>query len=34
LLGRTLGEMIREELIELHQRELKVLDRGALEALV
>ncbi len=33
-LARTLGEMIREGMISLYRRELKVLDRSKLEALV
>ena len=33
-LARTLGDMIREELISLYKRELKVLDRGKLESLI
>lgn len=33
-LARTLGDMIREELITLYKRELKVLDRGKLESMI
>lgn len=33
-LARTLGDMIREELISIYKRELKVLDRGKLESLI
>jgi len=33
-LARTLGEMIREGMISLYKRELKVLDRSKLEGLV
>ncbi len=33
-LARTLGDMIKEELISLYKRELKVLDRGKLESLI
>lgn len=33
-LARTLGGMIREELISLYKRELKVLDRSKLESLI
>ena len=33
-LARTLGDMIREELISIYKRELRVLDRGKLESLI
>ena len=33
-LARTLGDMMREELITLYKRELKVLDRGKLESMI
>ncbi|MDD4778228.1 MAG: Crp/Fnr family transcriptional regulator [Fermentimonas sp.] len=33
-LARTLGDMIREELISLYKREVKVLDRGKLESMI
>ena|SRR5690554_24387 len=33
-LARTLGDMIREELISIYKREVKVLDRGKLESMI